>query len=131
MTDIVEKLRDCGIADNETYRVCLAAAVEIETLRSQRAAYSNEITGSLLPANERLRNEIERLKSEINMALVARNLAEDKADEMFAGCQKRDAEIKRLRAALEAIVRKPGAVNGLGYDMKQIAREALGLEDPT
>ena len=37
MADIVERLRDCGLADNETYRACLEAADEITTLRTQLA----------------------------------------------------------------------------------------------
>jgi hypothetical protein len=41
------------------------AKVEIENLRRQRDAYANEITGSLLPANERLRNEEVRLTREV------------------------------------------------------------------
>ena len=47
-----------------------------------------------------LRAEVERLKSEINMARHERHQAEDRADEMFNGCQQRDVEIKRLRAAI-------------------------------
>jgi len=78
-----------GCWEDPRHHAC--ALQEIENLRTQRDAYANEITGALLPANERLR-----------------------------------AEIERLRAALDAIVRKPGAVNRLGYDLKQIARETLG-----
>ena len=36
-------------------QLLLDAKVEIEELRRQRAAYSNEITGALMPANDRLR----------------------------------------------------------------------------
>lgn len=75
--------------------------------------------------------EIERLRNE-NIKLHGRCETEAQA----AGRLQRkvnllEETVERLRAALDAIVRKPGAVNGLGYDMKQIAREALGLEDPT
>ena len=35
-------------------------------------------------------------------------------------------EVERLRATLDAIVRKPGADNETAYELRKIAREALG-----
>ena len=35
-------------------------------------------------------------------------------------------EIERLRTALDAIARKPGADNETAYELRKIAREALG-----
>ena len=48
-------------------QLLLDAKLEIEELRRQRDAYANEITGALLPANERLREEIGRLRDAIKL----------------------------------------------------------------
>jgi hypothetical protein len=63
----IERLRakheELGIGWQRTYDhdVGLLKA-EIEALRTQRDTYAREITGTLLPANDRLRAEIERLR---------------------------------------------------------------------
>jgi hypothetical protein len=62
----IERLRSEGQKDYDGMREFQAkyinASHEIENLRTQRDAYATEITGALLPANERLRAEIERLR---------------------------------------------------------------------
>jgi predicted RNase H-like nuclease (RuvC/YqgF family) len=64
----------------------------VATLMLEKAELQNALA--------KAESEIERLRSENNMALVARNAAEDRADEMFNGCQQRDQEIERLRREL-------------------------------
>ena len=133
MSDILEELSDIGIADNETYRTCLKAKVEIEELRRQRDAYANEITGALLPANERLRKEIERLHSEYAELDGLRHAACDQRDEYKADLKRwmldvpddKDAEIERLHRLLQE------ALNGPGWQdehWRDAAREALDNE---
>jgi hypothetical protein len=100
LADDVERLTS-RLRGDDAYRTCLKAKVEIEELRRQRDAYVNEITGSLLPANKRLREEIERLQAqEIRFRAIEQAYLD--------AAMKDQDEIERLRAALNVENRSRG-----------------------
>ena len=80
-----------GCWQDKRHHAC--ALREIENLRTQRDAYANEITGALLPANERLRAEIGRLQKEVVHWREARRSCIEAGDMM-------KDEIERLRVLL-------------------------------
>jgi hypothetical protein len=100
LADDVERLTS-RLRVDDAYRTYLYAKVEIEELRRQRDAYVNEITGSLLPANGRLREEIERLQAqEIRFRAIEQAYLD--------AAMKDQDEIERLRAALNVENRSRG-----------------------
>jgi chromosome segregation ATPase len=100
---------------------------EIERLRAQRDVALDD-RDNYLSLSETQRAEIERLRAVANrgghLAVANAEIERLRAEEIrLTRC------VGRLRAALDAIIRKPGAVNGDGYDIRQIAREALDDAD--
>ena len=77
-------------------QLLLDAKAEIEELRRQRDAYANEITGAMLPANERLREEIERLQAqEIRFRAIEQAYLD--------AAMKDQDEIERLRSLCDSL----------------------------